>query len=150
MSASMSHKAVGGFGAGMMQMVGGMSLAHLMLSCAPRVSQGWAPAMQIRVMWKSEGRFEKGADGVARYEGGETRLAQISASGRLASLKESFGRAFPVPPSLSPEVSHPGSILQSASKLLPHTHRIAMQGLCAASLKLAWRKALHVALRCHS
>ena len=74
--------------------------------------------MQIRVMCKSDGRFEKGADGVARYEGGETRLAQISASGRLASLKESLGRAFPVPSSLSPKVSHPAPMPQSVSKLL--------------------------------
>ena len=111
----------------MMCMMGGASLAYPTLSCALRVPEGWVPTMQIRVMCKSDGRFEKGADGIARYEGGETRLVQISTSGRLASLKESLGRAFPVPPSMSPEVSHPASILRSVPRLPPHTRSLAMQ-----------------------
>ena len=143
----MTHKALEDSAAGtMLRWMGCFPVR----SCAARVSERWVHVMQIRVMCKSDGRFEKGADGASRYEGGETRLAQISASGRLASLKESLGRAFPVPPSLSPEVSHPASILQSDLELLPHTHSIAMEDLRAANLKFTWRKSFHVALRCQS
>ena len=99
--------------------------------------------MQIRVMCKSDGRFEKGADGIARYEGGETRLAQISTSGRLASLKESLGRAFPVPPSMSPEVSHPAGILRRVPRFSYTLRVLQCRPLC---LKSEGRKSFHVAL----
>ena len=113
---------------------------HCQIPCSAahfQVPESWVPVMQIRVMCKSDGRFEKGVDGIARYKGGETRLAQISTSGSMMSWKEALGRAFPVPASLSPEVSYPASIVQKTSKLLLHTHSIVKQGLCAATVKPA-------------
>lgn len=97
----------------------------------PQVSERWLLATQIRVMCKTDGLFHKGASGVSRYEGGETRLAQIPTSGSLISLKESLSRAFPIPPSLSPEVSHSASILR-ASPSCSHT-LTALQ--CMASVR---------------